>query len=126
MVVFVYELICCGFESRCSHLNLRYHTCFEQGVPWHSGNSRVRIHSETCNDMVRTYSLKIAVYGIEEIKRLKTESNFTIYEATQPNKCIVCTKIIMSQFLSTLEGRKRVVGRALRPGNSFHTSVNKN
>ena len=23
----------CGFESRCSHLNFRYGSCFEQGVP---------------------------------------------------------------------------------------------
>ena len=23
-----------------------FRTCFEQGVPWHSGNYRVRIHSE--------------------------------------------------------------------------------
>ena len=23
----------CGFESRCFHLNFRYHACFEQGVP---------------------------------------------------------------------------------------------
>ena len=31
--VFVYELSGCRFESCCSHLNLRYRTCFEQGVP---------------------------------------------------------------------------------------------
>ena len=31
--VFVYELSGCGFESRCCHLNFRYHACFEQGVP---------------------------------------------------------------------------------------------
>ena len=45
--VFVYELNGCGFESRCSHLNFRFRACFEQGVPWHSGNYRVWIHSET-------------------------------------------------------------------------------
>ena len=45
--VFVYELSGCGFESSCSHLNFRFHVCFEQGVPWHSGNYRVWIHSET-------------------------------------------------------------------------------
>ena len=45
--VFVYELSGCGFESSCSHLNTRSRTCFEQGVPWHSGNCRVWIHSET-------------------------------------------------------------------------------
>ena len=43
---------CCLFRlSRidvCSHLNFRFRTCFVQGVPWHSGNYRVWIHSETC------------------------------------------------------------------------------
>ena len=44
--VFVYELSGSGFESSCSHLNFRFRSCFEQGVPWHSGNYRVWIHSE--------------------------------------------------------------------------------
>ena len=46
--MFVYKLSGCGFESRCCHLNFRYRACFEQKVPWHSGNSRVWTHSETC------------------------------------------------------------------------------
>ena len=45
--VFFYKLSGCGFESSCSHLNFRYTTCFEQGVPWHSANYRVWSHSET-------------------------------------------------------------------------------
>ena len=45
--VFIYELCGCGFESHCSHLKFRFRTCFEQGVPWHSGNYRVWIHFET-------------------------------------------------------------------------------
>ena len=45
--VFVYELSGCRFESSCSHLNFRFCTCFEQGVPWHSGNYRKWIRSET-------------------------------------------------------------------------------
>ena len=40
-------LIGSGFESSCSHLNFRFRACFEQGVPWHSGNYRVWFHSET-------------------------------------------------------------------------------
>ena len=44
--VFVYELSGCRFESRCSHLNFRCHVCFEQGVPWHSGNYTVSIYSD--------------------------------------------------------------------------------
>ena len=45
--VFVYELSGCGFESSCSHFTFRFRACFEQGVPWHSGNYKVWIHSET-------------------------------------------------------------------------------
>ena len=45
--VFVYELSGCGFESSCSHLNFKFRACFEQGLPWHSGNYRVWIHPET-------------------------------------------------------------------------------
>ena len=45
--VFVYKLSGKGFESHCSHLNFRYHVCFEQGVLWHLGNYRVQIHSKT-------------------------------------------------------------------------------
>ena len=29
------------------HLNFRYRVCIEQGVPWYSGNFRMRTHSET-------------------------------------------------------------------------------
>ena len=39
-----------GVESEvsfCCHLNFRNRTCFEQGVPWHSGNYRVYIYSKT-------------------------------------------------------------------------------
>ena len=45
--LFIYELSGSGFESSCSHLNFRFRACFEQGVPWHSCNYRVWIHSET-------------------------------------------------------------------------------
>ena len=46
--VFVFEVIGSGFKSSCSLLNFRFHACLEQGVPWHSGNYRVWIHTETC------------------------------------------------------------------------------
>ena len=48
--------------------------------------------------------------------RLKVESNFTIYPTVQRNKCAKRSKLIVSQFLSTLEIRKMVVGCALLPG----------
>ena len=41
------QLSGCSFESSCSHLNFRFRACFEEGVPWHSSNYRVWIHSET-------------------------------------------------------------------------------
>ena len=44
--VLVYKLSGSGFESSCSHLKFRFRACFEQGVPWHSGNYRVWIHSD--------------------------------------------------------------------------------
>ena len=55
----------------------------------------------------------------------KTESSFTICETVQHNKCVVCTKL-MSQFLSTLEGRKRVIGYAFYLETQFHLTVNNN
>ena len=45
--VFIFELSGCGFDSCCSHVNFRFCTCFEQGIPWHSGNYRVWIYPET-------------------------------------------------------------------------------
>ena len=45
-LMFIYELSCCGLECCCCHLNFRYRVCFGQGLPWHSGNYRVQIHSE--------------------------------------------------------------------------------
>ena len=45
--MFFHELSGCGFEFRYSHLNIRCWACFEQGVLWHSFNSRVQIHSKT-------------------------------------------------------------------------------
>ena len=45
--VFLYELIGCGFQFSSSHLNFRFRTLFEQGVPLHSDNYIVWIQSET-------------------------------------------------------------------------------
>ena len=46
-LAFIYELNGCGFVPSCSHLNFRFRDCFQLGVPWHSGNYRVWIHSNT-------------------------------------------------------------------------------
>ena len=45
--VFIHELNGCGFESGCSHLNLRFCAWLEQAVPSDSGNYRVWIHFVT-------------------------------------------------------------------------------
>ena len=57
--VFVYQLIGCVFESNGSHLNFRFRACFKQGVPWHSGNYSVWIHSETRARHDQNIQLKI-------------------------------------------------------------------
>ena len=44
---FVFELNAWGFESSCSHITLKFYTCFEHGVLWHSGNYSLWILSET-------------------------------------------------------------------------------
>ena len=50
---------------------------------------------------------------------LKTENNFTIYETVQHNECVICSKLIMSQFLSSLDVRKRVLGCVILLGLSI-------
>ena len=62
---------------------------------------------------MRVFSLQLSLEnGLPHIF-----SMFTIYEKVQHNKCIVFSKLIMSQFPSALEGRKRVVEYAILPGN---------
>ena len=56
--VVVCKLSGSGFESSCSHLNFRFRARFEQGVPWHSGNYSVWIHSE----MFMWYDKNIQVF----------------------------------------------------------------
>ena len=68
--VFVYELSGCGFESSCSHFTFRFRACFEQGVPWHSGNYRVWIHSETRTWHDKNIQLKLFVILYKKQKNL--------------------------------------------------------
>ena len=39
--------------------------------------------------------------------RFKTENNFIIYETVHCNTSAICSYLVMSQFLSTSEGRKK-------------------
>ena len=54
MLVFVYELSGCAFESRCCHLNFRYGACFE-GVPFQA-IIECRFSLKLVRDMIITYS----------------------------------------------------------------------
>ena len=54
MLVFVYELSGCAFESRCCHLNFRYGACFE-GVPFQA-IIECRFSLKLLRDMIITYS----------------------------------------------------------------------
>ena len=84
--VFIYELSGCEFESSCSHLkNFRFCTCFEQGVPWHSGYG-VWIHSDTCMWHDKNIQLDYTWYKkIENFQALKKKpavslAKFIIYK----------------------------------------------
>ena len=59
----------CGFKPRCSHLIFRYRACFEQGVPWHSGNYRVWIHSEKRTWHCKNTQSILFVLNIADIMR---------------------------------------------------------
>ena len=65
---------------------------------------------------------------MEEIQRhvLKQKNNFLIYETVHYNKCVICSNLIMSQFLSTLEERKRHLDVCFYLETRFQMSVNTN
>ena len=72
-----------------------------------------------CHD--KNMQLKDSSLWLGEIKKhiLKQRVILQIYETVLRNKCIVCMKLIMSQFLSSFEGRKRVFRYALLPRKSI-------
>ena len=76
--VLVYELSGCGFEYRCK--NFRFRACFEQGVPWHSGNYRVWIHSETRtwhDKNIQTYPITLSFLYVNVVtSKSLIKSNF--------------------------------------------------
>ena len=67
--VFVCELSGSGFKSSCNHLNFRFRTCFEQGVPWHSGNYRVWIHCETRTWHDKNIQLRRGIYNARSFNK---------------------------------------------------------
>ena len=46
--VLIYKIRYCAFESCYSQLNVIFHVCFTEEVPWHSGSYRVWICSKIC------------------------------------------------------------------------------
>ena len=108
--VFVYELSGRRFESSCSHLNFRLRTCFEQDVPWYSGNYRVWIHSEKLPLHEKNISLLscpftiiIAVSSklIEFFFHIVTAiTYFWLKSKTYPGKVPVMKKSILKQSIS--------------------------
>ena len=70
----------CGFETRCSYINLRYLACFPQEVPWHSGNYRVYLHFKTrkCHDK-NTQSKRYCFLKNKEFRGIFHEKNKWMY-----------------------------------------------
>ena len=84
---FIYKLSGCGFEPLCSHLNFRYRACFEQGVPWHSGNYRVWIYSETCTWHDKNiHSDFISVFYVLILLKWFTECEVSLNKILKPSR----------------------------------------
>ena len=69
-------------------MNFRFCVCFEQGVPWHSGNYGVWIHSET-----RTWHDKNIQFNKETTEQcVKFCHSWTIKASKQPKsvRCLYC------------------------------------
>ena len=95
---FVYELSGYEFESRYSHLNCRSRACFEQGVPWHSGNYRVWTHSET-----RTWHYKDIQSNAPYRKVLTTLFNYSVSLAKWMSACLRTKWLLVRVPLESLE-----------------------
>ena len=106
--VFAHELSGSGFESSCSHLNFRFRACFEQGVPWHSGNYRVWIHSET-----RTWHDKNMQSNVLSYRKIQIKMCLSIYGITT-SKYSRETSMITVKYKKKYELRtKRTVFKSL-------------
>ena len=77
--VFLCELTGSGFKCSWSHLNFTWRACFAKGVPWHSGNYSMRIHSET-----RTWHDK----NIQSIRPYKKELRTQLSHLVSLAKCL--------------------------------------
>ena len=71
-----------GIESRCCHLNFTYCTCFEQGVPWHSGN-KCRFTLKRVNYKIITYK-PIHSYDTS-VRNYNIKQSYIFYEDLMVN-----------------------------------------
>ena len=53
------QISVCGFESHCSHFNLRYRASLDEGVLWHTANYSAHIHYKHVCDMIKTQSRQL-------------------------------------------------------------------
>ena len=103
--MFIYKLSGCVFESSCSRLNFRFRACFEQGVPWHSGNYRVWIHSKTRAWHDKNIQSVILIYYacfFITRKKVVTFSNYLLEK-------FKVSKKDTSSFIYILRGKKTVL-----------------
>ena len=94
--VFVYEISGCGFESHCSHLNFIFCTCFKQGVPGHSGNCRMWIHSETA--MWHDKNIQLTDIAFTLIKVLITLRSLIFSKILPFTKIYFCKSLFLRNF----------------------------
>ena len=121
--MFVYELSGSGFESSCSNLNFRFLPCFEQGVPWHSGNYRVWMHSEkrTWQDKNIVFLSVFKMFTSESTTLLLTVRNIW-FEQSLLNIQILNTKIFREQTFEFF----RVYSNQWKKGNVFSFQTKQN
>ena len=93
-----------------------------------AGLSRYFLNRECLlwNHAKNLFNYEITVYGAGEIKKHVSKQKVTIYPTVQQNKYAIRSKFITSQFLSTSEETKIVVGCALLPENSILHIVDEN
>ena len=117
-LVFVYEQSSCGIEFRCSLLNFRYRACFEQRVPWDSGNYRVCIHSEMRTWHDKSIQSVIDIFNLE-IMQDSVYFLFFFFDSAKNSVSgkicffsygLKCSQLIRFQyFLINISGRNQAI-----------------
>ena len=87
--VFVQKLTGSWFESSCSHITFRFCACYEEGVPWQSGNHRVLVHSENAYLIWQEHTFKCTV----QISTRNTPQSFGQF--TQMVECSFKNEVVL-------------------------------